>query len=185
MKSSSTVSRTESKTGEEIDLNDIRQMIHADHGIVSELFFQFTQTDDKKIKGEIVKKILKELYVHLTAEEGIVYPAIRKEADDVEDLMDEADTEHHVVKLLMTELSEMKPSDDHFDSKVKVLCELVTHHVKEEEKEMFHKIEESDIDVDALGKKFAARKTTLLAEAMPKLSLPFKTNSRLVAPKKK
>ena len=185
MKSTSTATAIEPKTGEKIDINDIKQMIHADHGKVSELFFQFTQTEDKKEKAEIVKKILKELYVHLTAEEEIVYPAVRKEADDVENMMDEADTEHHVVKLLMTELSEMKPTDDHYDSKVTVLCELVTHHVQEEEKEMFQKIEEANVDVDALGKKYTTRKIALIADEMPKLSLPFKTNSRVATAKKK
>ncbi len=139
----------------------------------------------RKRKAEIVKTVLKELYVHLTAEEEIVYPTVRKQAEDVEDMMDEADTEHHVVKLLMTELSEMKSTDEHYDAKVTVLCELVTHHVQEEEKDMFHKIDEAEVDVDKLGEKYTERKATLMEEAMPKLSLPFKTNSRVSTGKKK
>ncbi len=184
MKSTATKTAIEIKTVEKIEFSDIKQIIHADHNKVSELFFQYEQTEDKKEKEQIVKTILKELYVHITAEEEIVYPAVRKQAEDVEGMMDEADTEHHVIKLLMTELSEMKPSDDHYDSKVTVLCELVTHHVQEEEKDMFHKIDEAEIDVDKLGEKFKERKTTLVAAGMPKLAVPFKTNSRVSATKK-
>lgn len=51
--------------------------------------------------------------------------------------MYEADTEHHVIELLIGELSKMEPKDDYYDAKVTVLCEVVKHHVDEEEKEIF------------------------------------------------
>jgi hemerythrin superfamily protein len=127
---------------------------------------------------------LKELYVHATVEEEIVYPAIRKAVDDSEDMMDEADTEHHVVKLLMAELSHMKADDDHFDSKVTVLCELVSHHVAEEEKEMFDEMNEADMDLDALGAAVAKRKEALKKAPMPAMKSPVTTSSRTNSKKK-
>ena len=85
----------------------------------------------------------------------------------------------------MAELATMKPADDHFDSKVTVLCELVNHHVREEEKEMFKKIDEADIDEEELAAEVAARKVELKEEE-PNLKAPTKSaNSRSHAKAKK
>ncbi len=154
---------------------DVIQLLHRDHQLVRELFFQFSQAEESKEKAELVKSILKELEIHAAVEEEIVYPAIREEAEDAEDMMDEADTEHHVVKLLMAELAKMKPSDDYFDAKVTVLCEMVDHHVKEEEKEMFEKMSESDLDLEALAQEVMARKQELKGSVA---KLPVKTAAK-------
>jgi hypothetical protein len=107
-----------------------------------------------------------------TTKEPITKPSID------EDMMDEADTEHHMVKLLMAELAEMKPSDDHFDSKVTVLCELVKHHVQEEEKEMFEEIRDSDADLKELAVEVLARKAELMEATPTPQKAPIKTSSR-------
>src|ERR1700721_1128992 len=88
--------------------DNVIELIHEDHRKVKEMFFQYEQLEDKSEKEQLAKTIIKELYVHATVEEQVVYPAVRKEAEDADCLIDEADTEHHVAKLLMTELSSMK-----------------------------------------------------------------------------
>jgi len=91
-----------------------------DHKAVAKLFREYkaAKKKDSPSRAKIVAEASKALSIHAAIEEQVFYPAIREEAEDVEDLMDEADTEHHVVKLLMTELSTMKPSDDHFFQQV-------------------------------------------------------------------
>jgi hemerythrin superfamily protein len=163
---------------------DVIQLLHKDHQTVAELFFQFSQSDKKSEKERLVETILKELYMHTTVEEEIVYPAIRKEVDDSDDMMDEADTEHHMVKLLMSELAGMKSSDDHYDSKVTVLGELVRHHVREEEKEMFEQMNEADMDLEELGAAVAKRKAALKKADMPAIKKPITTSSRNRSKKK-
>jgi hemerythrin superfamily protein len=186
MKNSESRNTHKSPNGHKPDTdNNVIQLLHDDHRKVKEMFFQYEQLKDHKDKEELVKTILKELYVHSAAEEEIVYPAVRKQAEDADCMMDEADTEHHVVKVLITELSEMKATDDHYDAKVMVLGELVDHHVKEEEKEMFHKMEEAEMDLEKLAEKVNERKMALQAEPIPKISLPFKTNSRVAVARKR
>jgi hemerythrin superfamily protein len=164
---------------------NVLEILHNDHQNVAEMFFEYSQleTDDDERKNELATQIITALFIHSKAEEEIVYPAVRKADDDVESMMDEADTEHHVVKFLLAELAEMSSGDDHFDSKICVLAELVNHHVQEEEKETFEKLRESNTDLDALGQKLTKRKEELAKTPMPK-GTDIVTNSRVSTKKK-
>lgn len=147
----------------------VTELLHQDHQRVRDLFFQFKESEEDE-KEELVDEILTELYIHSTVEEEIVYPAVAKEADEAEDLVDEAETEHRVVKFLMAELSEMASEEDQYEAKVTVLCELVGHHIREEEKEMFKKLRESGADLKELAQKVQERKKALQGEPLPLMS---------------
>ena len=58
----------------------------------------------------------------------------------------------------------MKVGDDLYDAKIRVLGEMVKHHVKEEEEELFPEAASAKMDVAAVGKKLAARKEELMSE---------------------
>lgn len=155
--------------GKKAVMVEITEMLHEDHLKVRDLFFQFKKTEEDDQKEQLVKEILTELYIHSTVEEEIVYPAVEEEAEEGGDLVDEAETEHRVVKYLMAELSEMAADDDQFEAKVLVLCELVDHHIREEEKEMFKKLRESEADLEELAEQVQARKEELKALPLPKM----------------
>jgi hypothetical protein len=100
--------------------------------------------------------------VHTTIEEEIFYPAFLEATDDT-DIHHEAEVEHNGAKKLIAEIEASSPEDDYFDAKVKVLSEMIKHHVKEEEKSggMFSEARDSDMDLDALGEQLATRKAEL------------------------
>ena len=101
--------------------------------------------------------------VHAQIEEEIYYPAIRGKVEA--DALDEAYVEHDSAKLLINELEEAEPDEDYYDAKVKVLSELIEHHVKEEEKQrdnLFQQTRAADVDLEALGETLAARKAELM-----------------------
>lgn len=176
-------------------LTDVTQVLHEDHLKVRDLFFQFKKAEESSKKEELVKQILTELHIHSTAEEEIVYPAVESEAEEGGELVDEAETEHRVVKFLMAELSEMAADDDQYDAKVLVLCELVDHHIREEEKEMFKKLRESEADLEELAQQVLEKKEELKSLPLPKMECTLeiseavakraKSSKKVVAAKRK
>ncbi len=146
------------------DTKNADEILHGDHLKVNDLFFQFERLNDLKEKHVLVQTIIKELVVHAAIEEQIVYPAVRKQAaedDETANLMDESETEHHILKLLMSELLNMSPHDKLYNAKVCVLSELVRHHVREEEKYMFAKMKDAGMDLEKLGQRCLAKKEEL------------------------
>ena len=145
---------------------DAIKLLMSDHDEVEELFNQFQKA--KKNGGDradIVEQICKALTVHAEIEEEIFYPAARDAlAEKDEDMLDEAEVEHASIKSLVEQLQDSDPDDDLYDAKVKVLCEYVTHHVKEEEGEMFPKIKKTDLDLEELGTELMERKQELMEE---------------------
>jgi hypothetical protein len=140
--------------------------LKADHEKVKALFTRFEKGKDRATKMTIVGEALEELSIHAILEEEIFYPAVREEIDD-EDVMNEADEEHHVAKILIAELEEMDGSESHYEAKFTVLAESVRHHIKEEEETMLPKAQKTEIDFDALGEEMLERKEELLSEGVP------------------
>ena len=144
---------------------DAVALLKQDHRTVEELFAQFEKAGGDGRKQKIATQICLELSVHAQIEEEIFYPACDGKVE--EDLLKEAYVEHDGAKVLIGEILAGEPSDEFYDSKVKVLQEQIEHHVEEEEKRMeglFSQARKAGLDMDALGEELAARKQQLTAE---------------------
>jgi hemerythrin superfamily protein len=137
------------------------KLLKADHRQVEAWFDEYEQLDDDADKLELFGKIATALKVHTAIEEEIFYPASRGVVDD--DLMDEAYVEHASAKHMIAEIEKMRPGDEFYDAKVKVLGEYVKHHVKEEEQAggMFSQAKRGDEDLEAIGERLQARKAQI------------------------
>jgi hemerythrin superfamily protein len=116
------------------------QILKQDHGIVKELFHQYGKLEESDLDGRelLFRQINEELTIHTEIEERLFYPAVRGvKTDEAQDLVSEAVEEHHIVKTLLEEMSDLEPGKPPFEAKMKVLRENVLHHAEEEEKEMF------------------------------------------------
>jgi len=142
---------------------DAIALLKNDHRTVEGLFERFEKTSAKAAKEKIAKQVCLELMVHATIEEEVFYPAVKGVVDD--DLYEEALVEHDGAKVLIAEILEGSAGDDYYDAKVKVLSEMIKHHVKEEEQRdgMFAQAKKGDIDLDAIGAALAARKQEVIA----------------------
>jgi hemerythrin-like domain-containing protein len=118
---------------------DAVAVLQADHQAVETLFAKFENAGARahKTKRNLVDKMIAELSVHTAIEQAVLYPAIRREAPELEPDVLEALEEHGIVAWELSELVGLDPEDERFDAKVTVLTENVRHHVEEEERELF------------------------------------------------
>jgi len=138
-------------------------LLKADHRQVEEWFGAFEKARDDSRKKDLATKICNALKVHTQIEEEIFYPAFIEATED-EDMHHEAVVEHDGAKKLIAEIEASGPEDEYYDAKVKVLSEMIKHHVKEEEQRggMFAEAKQSDMDLEELGQQLAARKAELM-----------------------
>jgi hypothetical protein len=136
-----------------------------DHDTVKDLFDRFEKSEAPAEKEKIIAEALAELKIHALIEEEIFYPAVRKHVG--KDLMNEADEEHHVARVLIAELDRDGRGNDHRDAKFTVLAESVRHHIKEEEGDMLPKAKGVEMDFEALGRQMLDRKKELKRDGIP------------------
>ncbi len=143
---------------------DAVALLKADHRKVEDLFAKFEAATGDGKKKALAEQICMELTVHTKIEEDIFYPACEGKVE--EDLLKEAYVEHDGAKVLIAEIEAGGPDDEFYDAKVKVLSEMIEHHVKEEEQRvegMFAQARKAGLDMDALGEQMAAEKQQLIA----------------------
>jgi hypothetical protein len=140
-------------------------ILKKDHTDVKDLFDKFEKAEKTAAKEKIIEQAVTALKIHAVLEEDIFYPTVRAHVGS--QVMNEADEEHHVAKVLIAELDNPGGKNDHRDAKFTVLAESVRHHIKEEENEMLPKAKELDIDFEALGERMLNRKKELLAKGIP------------------
>ncbi|HZV92258.1 MAG TPA: hemerythrin domain-containing protein [Caldimonas sp.] len=143
---------------------DAVDLLVADHLAAGKCFKQY-QTLVKKngsaaARRELANKVCDMLKVHTRIEEEIFYPAARAAGVDA-GLLDEANVEHSSAKELIAQIEAARPGDDFYDAKVKVLGDYVTHHVVEEQTEMFPKCRRSTMDLVALRRQLETMKAQL------------------------
>jgi hypothetical protein len=140
---------------------DAIALLKADHRTVEELFEKFENARDGAAKERIATQICLELVVHSQIEEEIFYPAVKEAVE--EEIYTEAHVEHDGAKVLIAEILEGDAEDEFYEANVKVLSEMIKHHVKEEEQRggMFAQARQGDVDLAALGEQLAQRKMQL------------------------
>ncbi|HET9335505.1 MAG TPA: hemerythrin domain-containing protein [Sphingomicrobium sp.] len=144
---------------------DAIALLKQDHRTVEDLFAQFEKVSGDGRKQKLATQICLELSVHAQIEEEIFYPACEGKVE--EELLKESYVEHDGAKVLIAEIMAGEPSDEFYDSKIKVLQEQIEHHVEEEEKRMeglFSQARKAGLDMDQLGEQLADRKQQLTAE---------------------
>ena len=117
---------------------DVLQILKDEHDQAKALFTQLEQA-----QGQRASQLWTELSDHLTLheelEEKLFYPQLKQEPA-ARDLVLEGYQEHHVMDVLIEEMSELQPGDETWQPKLKVLQENAEHHIEEEESELFPKV---------------------------------------------
>lgn len=122
-------------------LGDITSLILRDHVPIKKHILVLKDSEigiiQKKLAYAEFERVLSN---HAKAEQESLYIHMKNEDDlCIEGL--EGDTEHALADQLMKEIDSIKNDDNLWMAKVKVLAELVDHHVKEEEKEVLKHVQ--------------------------------------------
>ena len=165
-KKKATASKRGAKSRAGAARQDAIALLKGDHRQVEQWFEQFESTRSDERKKKLAQQICQALKVHTEIEAEIFYPAFLEATED-KDTHHEAEVEHEGAKKLIAEIESSGPDDDYYDAKVKVLSEMIKHHVKEEEQRggMFAEARDSNMDLKTLGAQLAARKSELMASA--------------------
>jgi hypothetical protein len=146
----------------------ILNLLKEDHKEVSDLFEQMVDTTERagKKRQQLFEQLKSALMAHSHAELEVFYRPLLEKGDDPDSLL-EAEVEHQVVERLLMDVEQTDPTDEKWLAKVTVLQELVQHHVKEEEKEIFKLARETfeKHELSQMGEAFETRKEQEMAAA--------------------
>ena len=120
------------------------ELLKKQHHEVDELFDKLEK--DNSDTEALVTKLANDLAAHFTIEQEIFYPAIQ--AVDREMVL-ESYEEHALAEVALKRLLAADTEAEEFKARVTALKELIQHHVKEEEEELFPEVEKA-LDEDKL-----------------------------------
>jgi hemerythrin superfamily protein len=153
------------------------EMLKRQHRQVEKLFKQLDGEDSTDARRRTFEQIADALAIHATIEERHFYPAVKEQ--QTEDILLESVEEHLEIKRAIADLLAMDAGEENFDAKVKVLQEDVDHHVEEEEKQLFPKVEKL-FDEETLSEIAEAMQETqdeLIREGNPREAIPGETGA--------
>lgn len=133
---------------------DVTTLMEQDHRELEGYFAQFKSSQDPKV----AQTICEELDVHAAAEEQAVYPRFAEESA-LQDFVKEGEKEHGGARQIVGQIKNTT-NPEHLAELVGKLEGAVSHHVHEEETEMFPKAREvlDASELEQLGEAFEAAK---------------------------
>lgn len=160
----------------------IIDLLKADHRDVEKLFAAFDDADGNiKKQAALASEIGQALTIHAEIEETLFYPVVLPLLDDEgEDLTCEATVEHGTLRGLIAGMNGKEAARPMIRAHVTVLKEYVEHHVKEEERELFPRVEKLDLDLVAMGDRALELKQQLMDDAETELPAQGKGQSSTI-----
>jgi hypothetical protein len=138
------------------------KVLKTEHQIFRALFDRAEDASTEE-RVEIARELCMRLTVHMTIEEEILYPEVRKLGE--EDEVNEGVVEHGAGKVLIAEIEQLDGTEELYKAKVHVLGEETIHHIDEEDEDMFAEAKEAHkagkIDLDEIGDRLEARQKEL------------------------
>ncbi|NLU02166.1 MAG: hemerythrin domain-containing protein [Pseudomonas lundensis] len=142
-------------------------LLKADHEKVKAILNQLSESTDRAVKTrtDLLTKLELEITIHTQLEEEILYPAFKSAGGkDEAEMYYEAKEEHRTVDaLVLPDLKATDPTSPEFAGRVKVIKELLEHHIEEEETDMFPQAKKllGKAKLEELGEQMLALKASM------------------------
>lgn len=151
--------------------DEVVALLVDDHQRAQHAFHQFDRLwalHDVAACEALVRRTCALLTIHATLEEELFYPAVRRSAEfgaTERRILHEAEVEHLVVRILMSQLRRMDATDEQFAPLVGVLGRYVAHHAKDVEQGILPRLSHStSIDWQQLSAGLRRRRDELEAQ---------------------
>src|SRR5579871_866172 len=111
--------------------------LKADHDLFKKLLKGILGTTNSDKRNHLFEQLKTELTAHSRAEEKVLYEPLEKSKEGKPEAL-EGFVEHEDADYLVTELSDMAGVEsDEWTARCHVLQEMLTHHIEEEESDVF------------------------------------------------
>jgi hemerythrin-like domain-containing protein len=145
---------------------DALAMMLDDHRKVKQLFKDFGKAADPEIRESIAHEACLTLTVIAQIEEELFYPYLRSQNPAAFGrLLDTAIVEHGCARNLIAQIQGMTSDDPLFSARVTVLGQYISHHIEEEEGELFPKLVVLNVDLREIARVMQQRKEEMAVEA--------------------
>lgn len=142
-------------------MQDVAQIIANDHRAVEKLFAELESREGDRRR--LVDQVIGELSAHTTAEEQVIYPAVRDMVPGGGRMADQALAEHKAMKQELAKLEQGQPGDHEFENTLTALIDAVRDHVPQEENDLLPTLRSviGQDKMEELGKIFEEVKGTV------------------------
>jgi hemerythrin superfamily protein len=160
---------------------DVTKMLEADHRQVEELFEKIEKAEGDE-RRPMIDELVESLRAHMELEETVVYPQM--EPVTGHEMVEEGNVEHELGRKGLEDVVRLAPDEPGFGAALDAVKAGISHHVEEEENEVFPKLRskgaqvladmatpfmqkraELGLPMDAAAIAAASTKDELLAEA--------------------
>jgi hemerythrin superfamily protein len=147
--------------------DEVVDFLKAQHNLIEDMFDQVLLATDPHAREKPFIALRQLLAVHETAEEMIVHPRVRREADAGDAVIDARLTEEHEAKELLSQIEKLDITSQQFIDEVTKLRDAVLDHAMREEVDEFPVLTK-ELDADDLKRMgLAVRAAEAIAPTRP------------------
>ena len=129
--------------------DEVVAFLKAQHNLIEDMFDEVLLASDPEAREKPFAALRQLLAVHETAEEMLVHPRARREADAGDAVVDARLKEEHEAKELLSQIEKLDITSQQFIDELTKLREAVLDHAEHEERDEFPYLEKG-LDADDL-----------------------------------
>lgn len=129
--------------------NEVVAFLKAQHNLIEDMFDEVLHASDPHAREKAFIELRQLLAVHETAEEMLVHPRMRREADNGDVIVESLLKEEHDAKQILSKLEGLDITSEEFMDELTRLRKAVLVHAEHEELEEFPKLQR-EIDANDL-----------------------------------
>ena len=137
---------------------DVTKLLEADHRQVEQLFGKIERADGAA-RMPLIDELATSLRAHMELEEKVVYPTIEPVVGH--EPVEEGNKEHELARKSLAEMLGLAPDEPGFGAALDAVKAGISHHVEEEEGEVFPKVRKDSAVLDEMATPFMKKRVEL------------------------